>query len=76
MDIRIGIAETSQVIEVELDEKTDRDSLKKQVADALADDKVLWLTDRKGKELAVPAARISFVEVSSDDPDRRIGFGA
>lgn len=77
MDLRIGIAQTSQVIDIELDEETDRAALKKQIDDALSDDdKVLWIVDRKGKETAVPSGQISFVELSSVDPDRRIGFGA
>jgi uncharacterized protein (DUF2344 family) len=77
MDLRIGIAQTNQVIDIELDAETDRDKLKKQIENALGDDEaVLWLVDRKGKETAVPASRISFVELSSDDRDRRIGFGA
>ncbi|MGI9611928.1 MAG: DUF3107 family protein [Acidimicrobiales bacterium] len=77
MDLRIGIAQTNQVIEIELDAETDRAKLKKQIDGALGDDdKVLWLVDRKGKETAVPSSSISFIELSSDDPDRRIGFGA
>ena len=77
MDLRIGIAQTNQVIELELDAETDRDALKKQVDSVLGDESsVLWIVDRKGKETAVPAARISFVELTSTDPDRRIGFGA
>ena len=77
MDLRIGIAQTNQIIELELDDETDRADLKAQIDDVLGDaDKVLWLIDRKGKETAVPASRISFVELSSVDPDRRIGFGA
>lgn len=77
MDLRIGIAHTTQVIELELDGDTDRAALKKQIDEALGDDEaVLWIADRKGKETAIPSARISFVELSSDDTDRRIGFGA
>lgn len=77
MDLRIGIAQTSQVIELELDEETDRAALKKQIDESLSEsDAVLWIVDRKGKETAVPSSRISFVELSSVDPDRRIGFGA
>jgi hypothetical protein len=76
MDVRIGIAQTSQVIELELAEETDRAALKKQIDATLAgEDTVLWLTDRKGKELAIPTSRISFVELGTADPERRIGFG-
>jgi len=77
MDLRIGIAQTNQIIELELDDELDRADLKTQIDEALSDaEKVLWLVDRKGKETAVPSSRISFVELSSVDPDRRIGFGA
>jgi hypothetical protein len=77
MDVRIGMAQSNQVVELELDDDTDRVALKKQVDQVLSDEaSVLWLTDRKGKELAVPSSRISFVELASVDPDRRIGFGA
>ncbi len=77
MDVRIGIAESSQVIEVELDNDTDRDALKSQIEAAVAgSSEVLWLTDRKGKDLAVPAQRIAFIELGTTDTERRIGFGA
>lgn len=77
MDVRIGIADSSQVIEVELENDVDRDALKGRV-DAVMTGSAdsLWLTDRKGKELAVPASRIAFVEIGTADAERRIGFGA
>lgn len=76
MDLRIGIAQSNQVIELELDDGTDRDELKKSIDDALSnDDGVLWVVDRKGKETGVPSAQVSFVELGSAAADRRIGFG-
>ena len=36
---------------------------------------VLWLTDKKGRDVAVASAKIAFVEVGSGEADRRIGFG-
>ena len=36
---------------------------------------VLWLTDRKGRRVAVPSAKIAYVELSGDTSGRRIGFG-
>ncbi|MDA3038109.1 MAG: DUF3107 domain-containing protein [Actinomycetota bacterium] len=80
MDIRIGIAQSGQVVEVELAEDADRAELKARIDVVLgsADDAgaVLWLVDRRGKETGIPAARISFVELGAADADRRIGFGA
>lgn len=77
MDVRIGIAESPQVIEVELENDADRDAIKSDVEAALSGkNKILWLTDRKGKELAIPAAQIGFVELGTSDAERKIGFGA
>jgi hypothetical protein len=77
MNVRIGIAQSSQVIEITLAEDTDRDAIRKQVDKMIGtDDGVLWLTDRKGKELAVPVERISFIELGPAEATQRIGFGA
>ena len=80
MDIRIGIAQSGQVIEVELAEDADRVALKSSIEAALSaaegSGAVLWLTDRRGKETGVPAERIAFVELGAADTERRIGFGA
>ena len=37
---------------------------------------VLTLTDKRGRTVAVPAAKIAYVEIGPVDGDRRIGFGA
>lgn len=77
MDVRIGIADSPQVIEVDMSEDTDRDALKATVQAVLAGTTaVLTLEDRKGKELNVPGAKVSFVEIGAADAERRIGFGA
>ena len=36
---------------------------------------VLWLTDKKGRDYGVSAAKIAFVEIGTAEGDRRIGFG-
>lgn len=77
MDVRIGIAQSPQVIEIQLAEDIDRDAVKKQVGKVLGStDGVLWLVDRKGKDLGVPSSQISFVELGTADAAARIGFGA
>jgi len=35
----------------------------------------LWLTDKKGRTLGVPAARISYVEMAATS-ERVVGFGS
>ena len=36
---------------------------------------VLWITDKRGRQIGVPSAKIAYVEVGTPDGDRRIGFG-
>ena len=77
MDVRIGVLHTMKEIEVELPADTDRAEIKSRIDEALADDdKALWLTDRHGKDVAIPSARIAYVELGRADSERRIGFGA
>lgn len=77
MDVRIGIADSSQVIEVELENDADREALKASIESAVTGgSESLWLTDRKGKDLVVPSAKIAFVEIGTADAERKIGFGA
>lgn len=77
MDVRIGVLHTMKEIEVELPSDTDRDGLKTQITEVLADDdRTLWLTDRHGKDVAIPSAKIAYIELGTADSERRIGFGA
>ena len=76
MDVRIGVTQAPRELTIELDEDTDRDELKARVEAALAGESdVLWVTDRRGKDAAIPSAKIAYVELGSADSDRRIGFG-
>ncbi len=75
MDVRIGLTQTPKELEVQLDDDADAAALRKQVDAALADGSTLWLTDRKGRQVGVPAAKLAYVEIGSPDDARRIGFG-
>jgi hypothetical protein len=77
VDVRIGVLHTMKEIEVELPADADRAEIKSRIDEALADDdKALWLTDRHGKDVAIPSARIAYIELGTADSERRIGFGA
>jgi hypothetical protein len=76
VDVRIGVSQTARDIAVELPDDTDRDAVKAKIEAALTGAvDVLWLTDKKGRDVAVAAEKIAFVELGSADGDRRIGFG-
>ena len=76
MDIRIGVTQAPRELNIELADDADRDDIKGRVEAALAGaTDVVWVTDRRGKEVGVPSAKIAYVEVGSAEGDRRIGFG-
>lgn len=77
MDVRIGIVQTARELEVEMAEDSDRDKLLADITKGLEDtDGVLWLTDRRGRKVAVPVAKVAYVEVGAPSGERRVGFGA
>jgi len=77
VDIRIGVTQAAREISLEVDDDAAvRQKLKADVESALKGEiDTLWITDKKGRDIAVPAAKISYVEIGSADADRRIGFG-
>jgi hypothetical protein len=37
---------------------------------------ILWLTDKRGRRVGVPAAKLAYVELDTGAETRRVGFGA
>lgn len=75
MDVRIGIIQTPKELELELPEGTKQEDVIADVEKALGQpDGVLWLTDKRGRRIAVPAARIAYVELGAGGEERRVGF--
>ena len=76
MDVRIGVIHTPKEIEVELGDDADPAAIAADVEQALAGDTgVLWLTDRRGRRVGIPAGRVAYVEIGSPHEERRVGFG-
>jgi len=75
VDVRIGVTYSMREIELELDDQVDRDELKEHIAEALADDgKVLWMTDKSGREIAIPSNKVAYLEIGHPAEQRSIGF--
>ena len=75
MELRIGIADNPQPITVTLPAGADRENIKASVEAALRGEApVLWLTDDKGREIAVAASRVTHVEMGPPGSNP-IGFG-
>ena len=76
MDVRSGIVQSVKELNVELPDDADRDKVLADIEASLAKEgAILWLTDRKGRQVGVPAGKIAYVEVDAPATDRRVGFG-
>jgi hypothetical protein len=77
MDVRIGVTYSPKEIVVELADDIDRAQLKSSIEKALGDaDNILWLTDRRGRDVAVPSNKVAYVEIGAGGGPKHIGFGA
>ena len=77
MDVRIGIVQSVKELEVELGDQVNRDDIMSEIEGALSNPEgVLWLTDRRGRKVAIPVTKIAYVEVGAPVSERRVGFGA
>jgi hypothetical protein len=75
VDVRIGVTQAPRELTVEVPD-AERDDVTARIEAALAGTSdVLWLTDKRGRQVGVPAAKLAYVEVGTPDGDRRIGFG-
>lgn len=71
MEIRIGIQQA--VRELVLDMEDDAAKVSKLVADSIANEGVLDLTDAKGRRVMVPVAKLAYVEFGAAAATR-VGF--
>lgn len=76
MEVRIGVTQTPKEIELDLGADADPEGVARQVEEALGSDgAVLWLTDRRGRRVGVPAAKVAYVEIGASHDARTVGFG-
>jgi hypothetical protein len=74
MEVRIGVVYSAKELSVELDGKADEviasieDSMKGGAP-------VIWLSDKKGRRVGVPADKVAYIEVAEEDIAKRVGFG-
>lgn len=74
MDVRIGVTYTAKEIEVELPDGADAESVRADVEKAVSGGVMLWFTDKKGRQVGVPADKVAYVDLGPATSDRRIGF--
>lgn len=73
MKVRIGIAESTKVIELEV---ADAEEFESSFAQALTNDEVLvWVEDSKKRRVGIPGSRVAYVEIETADARTNVGFG-
>ncbi len=71
--VRIGIAETSKVVEFEVD---DASAFEASVENAFAGDTaLLWFEDAKHRRVGFPRDRFGFIEIETEASPTTVGFG-
>jgi hypothetical protein len=74
VEIKIGVQHTNR--ELVLESAQSGDSVEKVVAEALTgDQRLLVLTDEKGRRVVVPTDKLAYVEIGAES-GHRVGFGA
>jgi len=77
VDVRIGVTQSPREIEVELADNTSADELVAKIDTAVTKATgMLWLIDKRGRRVGIPAAKLAYVELDSGAETRRVGFGA
>lgn len=75
MEVKIGVVYSARELSVEFDGKTD--DIVATVEAALKDGApVLWMTDKKGRRIGVPADKVAYVEILEEEATTRVGFGS
>ncbi len=75
MEIRIGVTYSPKEIEIDMDDDSAGDALVEQISASVGEDgSMLWLTDKKGRRVGVPTAKLAYVEIGAPRSDRRVGF--
>ena len=70
--VRIAVSDVASEISFESSESPKE--IRAAIDKALSSSSVLSLTDSKGREYLVPAAKIGYVEIG-EQSERRVGFG-
>ena len=76
MDVRIGVTYSSKELDIELADDADPAKVKAGIEAALGEGAMVWVVDRRGRQVGVPADKVAYIELGTPDGDRRIGFGS
>jgi len=76
MDLRIGIENSPQTIEIELAVDAKEKDVKKTIEEAMSGKAAhAWFEDKDGNQIVVSSDKITFAKIGSGSENRSIGFG-
>jgi hypothetical protein len=77
MEVIFGIQARDGALHVNIPEDK-VDALRKQLGEAFdgKGNSLLWVTDKDGREIALPTEKIAFVEFGADKVTRQVGFSS
>ena len=74
MKIKIGIAHTNRVVEIEAE---NAEQVVSAIERAFAEDRpIVWLDNADGTRYAIPRGKVAFVEFESPESRSGVGFAA
>lgn len=74
MEVKIGVIYTPRELAVEMEGTSDE--IVAMLDAALKDGgPTVWLKDKRGRRVGVPADKIAYVEVVDEEAVKRVGFG-
>jgi hypothetical protein len=75
MEVVLGVQLSTRELKVDVADD-DADAIRKQVEDVFAGNgnSVLWITDKEGRTIGVPADKLAYVEIGADKAGRAVGF--
>jgi hypothetical protein len=72
VEVKIGVQYAARELSVATE--VEPDEVLAALSKAIKDDSVFVLTDEKGRTVAVPAARVAYLDFTADN-ERKVGFG-
>lgn len=73
MDVKIGISDLPRELSVRTEQSAD--AVAEALRTALESNSLFELTDEKGRRVLIPAARVGYLDLGSED-SRPVGFGS
>jgi len=74
MEVKIGVVYSAKELSVELEGKAE-DIVAAVEATLKEGAPMVWLADKKGRRIGVPADKVAYVEIAEEDAAKRVGFG-